>query len=193
MGPVALKLEERFTYGDYVTWQDNERWELIDGVPFNMSPAPGSAHQSILMDLGKQFAVYLSGKPCKVFPAPYDVRLPNADESDDRVETVVQPDLSIICDRKKIDKAGCRGAPDLVVEILSPGTAQKDIKVKFERYERAGVRQYWIVEPEGKTVQIFTLGVDGTYGRPQMYVDGDKVPVSLFSDLVIDLTSAFAE
>ena len=193
MGPLALKLEERFTYGDYVSWKDDERWELIDGVPYNMSPAPGAAHQSILMDLGKQFAVYLTGKQCKIFPAPYDVRLPEADENDDLVETVVQPDLSIICDKGKLDKAGCRGAPDLVVEILSPLTAQKDLKVKFNRYERAGVREYWIVDPSGKTVLIFTLGADGRYGRPQVFVDGDMAPVGIFPDLEIDLAAAFAE
>ena len=193
MGPLALKLEERFTYGDYVTWDDDERWELIDGVPYNMSPAPSVAHQSILMDLGKQFAVYLQGKDCKVFPAPFDVRLTESDESDDHVETVVQPDLSIICDKRTLDKAGYRGAPDLVVEILSPWTAQKDVKIKFTRYERAGVREYWIVDPVGKTVQVFTLGENGRYGRPQVFVDGDMAPVGIFSDLEIDLASAFAE
>jgi Uma2 family endonuclease len=193
MGPFARKLDERFTYGDYLTWDDGERWELIDGVPYNMSPAPGSAHQSILMDIGKQFAVYLTGKQCKIFPSPFDVRLTEGDESDDQVETVVQPDLTIICDKVKLDDAGCRGAPDLVVEILSPTTAQKDMKFKFARYERAGVREYWIVDPAGKTVQIFTLGADGRYGRPQVFVDGDMAPVGIFPDLVIDLTAAFAE
>ena len=109
------------------------------------------------------------------------------------VETVLQPDLSIICDKGKLDKAGCRGAPDLVVEILSPSTAQKDLKVKFARYERAGVLEYWIVNPEGKTVQVYTLGADGLYGRPQVFVDGDMATVGIFPDLEIDLTAAFAE
>jgi Uma2 family endonuclease len=193
MGPLAQKLEERFTYGDYLTWDDDERWELIDGVPFNMSPAPKPRHQLILGGLYRQFANWLLGKPCRVFLAPFDVRLPDAGESDDLVETVVQPDLSVICDKKKLDDAGCRGAPDLIVEILSPSTASKDLKIKFERYERAGAREYWVVDPEGKTVQIFTLGADGRYGRPRVNADGDLARVGIFPDLEIDLAVVFAE
>jgi len=193
MGPLALKLEDRFTYGDYLTWDDDERWELIDGVPYNMSPSPKVAHQRILLELGRQFANFLLGKPCHAFIAPFDVRLPEADESDDLVETVVQPDLTVICDQRKLDEAGCRGAPDLVVEILSPSTAQKDLKIKFARYERAGVREYWIIDPTGKTVQVFTLGPDGRYGRPQVYTDGDTAPVGIFPDLEINLTEVFTE
>ena len=193
MGPVALKLEERFTYGDYVTWDDDERWELIDGVPYNMSPAPRARHQQILVDLIRQFASWLKDKPCQVYAAPFDVRLPEANESDDLVETVVQPDLVVICDKGKLDEAGCRGAPDLVVEILSSSTAQKDLKIKFARYERAGVREYWIVDPVGKTVQVFTRGSAGRYGRPEVFVDGDNVQVGIFPELKIDLVAVFAE
>ena len=193
MGPLALKLEERFTYGDYLTWDDGERWELIDGVPYNMSPAPRARHQRILGELHRQVANWLFGKQCQVFLAPYDVRLPEADENDNLVETVVQPDLLVICDRDKLDEAGCRGAPDLIIEILSPGTAHKDLKVKFDRYERAGVREYWIVDPVGATVQIFTLGPEGKYGRPEAFGTGDQVKVGLFPELEIDLAAVFAE
>jgi len=193
MGPLAYKLEELFTYGDYRTWSDDERWELIDGVPYCMSPAPKVVHQGILMELGTQFATWLRGKPCKVFPAPFDVRLPEQNESDDDVTTVVQPDLTVICDKGKLDDAGCRGAPDLVVEILSPSTAQKDLKIKFARYERAGVREYWIVDPAAKTVMIFSLGDDARYGRPSIHVDTDRPTVGIFPDLRIDLTAVFAE
>ena len=193
MGPLALKLDEQFTYGDYLTWDDGERWELIDGVPYNMSPAPRVRHQRILGELHRQFANWLLDKPCLVFLAPFDVRLPEANESDDLVETVVQPDLSVICDRTKLDEAGCRGAPDLIVEILSPGTAHKDLKVKFDRYERAGVREYWIVEPTGKTVQIFTLGTGGTYGRPEAFGAGELINVGVLPELQIDLAAVFAE
>ena len=101
MGPLARHLEERFTYGDYLTWDDDERWELIDGVPYNMSPAPKVAHQRIVSQLVRHFANYLDGKPCQVFPAPFDVRLPEADEADDAVDTVVQPDVTIIFDKNK--------------------------------------------------------------------------------------------
>ena len=193
MGPLALKLEERFTYGDYLTWDDGERWELIDGVPYNMSPAPRVRHQRILGELYRQFANWLLDKPCLVFLAPFDVRLPEANEIDVLVETVVQPDLLVICDRTKLDDAGCRGAPDLIVEILSPGTAHKDLKVKFDRYERAGVREYWIVDPSGKTVQIFILGPEGKYGRPEAFGAGDRVNVGIFPELVIDFAAVFAE
>ena len=193
MGPVALKLEERFTYGDYLSWDDGERWELIDGVPYNMSPAPRRLHQLALVDLIRQFTVFLQGKPCQVYPAPFDVRLPEADEHDDLVATVVQPDLSVICDRGKLDDAGCRGAPDLIIEILSPGTAGKDLKVKFSRYERAGVREYWIVDPLGKTVQVYCLGLNSCYGRPAVYDQTDRPQVGIFPDLEIDLAAVFAD
>ena len=158
-----------------------------------MSPAPRVRHQAISRELLAEFALYLRGKQCQVFAAPFDVRLPAADESDDLVETVVQPDLSVICDRAKLDEAGCRGAPDLIVEILSPGTAHKDLKVKFDCYERAGVKEYWIVDPFGKTVQIFTLGLDGKYGRPEAFGAGDRVNVGIFAELEIDLATVFAE
>ncbi len=193
MGPLALKQEERFTYGDYLTWDDGERWELIDGVPYNMSPAPRVRHQLILGELHRQVANWLLDKPCQLFLAPFDVRLPEADESDDLVETVVQPDLSVVCDKTKLDDAGCRGAPDLIVEILSPSTAHKDLKVKFDRYERAGVREYWIVDPTGSTVQIYTVGMDGKYGRPEVFGAVDRVSVGIFPELEIDLATVFAE
>ena len=193
MGPLALQLEERFTYGDYVTWVDEERWELIDGIPYNMSPAPRVAHQRILGEMYLQFGNWLKGKPCQVFIAPFDVRLPDAEEPDALVETVVKPDLLVICDKRKLDEAGCRGAPDLVVEILSPATAQKDLKIKFARYERAGVREYWIVDPVGKTAQVFARGSDGHYGRPQVFVDGDQARIGILPELVIDLAAVFAD
>ncbi len=193
MGPLAYKLEELFTYGDYRTWDDDERWELIDGVAYCMSPAPSPRHQIILADLVRQFATYLYGKSCVAIPAPFDVRLAESDEHDDDITTVVQPDLSVICDKSRLDSAGYRGAPELVVEILSPSTAQKDLKIKLARYERAGVREYWIVYPTEKTVLLFTLQGDGRYGRPSVYVDTDRPQVGIFPELEIDLTAVFAE
>jgi Uma2 family endonuclease len=192
MGPSALKLEERFTYGDYLTWDDGERWELIDGVPYNMSPAPVRRHQGILMDLSRQFATYLLDKPCKAYHAPFDVRLPEGDEADEETFTVVQPDLVVVCDPDKLDDKGCRGAPDLVVEILSPSTSGKDMKQKFNLYEQRGVREYWIVDPSGGTVMVFRRGGDGRYGRPGVYSVEDSAPVGIFDDLTIDLRPVFA-
>ncbi len=193
MGPLALKREEHFTYGDYLTWDDGQRWELIDGVPYNMSPAPRLRHQAISRELLTEFALHLRGNSCQVFAAPFDVRLPESDESDDLVETVVQPDLLVVCDKTKLDDAGCRGAPDLIVEILSPSTADKDLKVKFDRYQRAGVREYWIVDPTGSTVQLYTVGMDGKYGRPEVFGAADRVSVGIFPNLEIDLATVFAE
>ncbi|HBK69238.1 MAG TPA: Uma2 family endonuclease [Firmicutes bacterium] len=183
--------KETFTYGDYLSWSDEERWELIDGVPYNMSPAPSRMHQKISGELFKQIAIYLTGKTCEVYSAPFDVRLPKAEEDDEKVCTVVQPDLVVVCEQKKLDERGCKGAPDLIIEILSPQSAGKDMKIKFYLYEREGVREYWIVDPEHKTVQVFKLEAKGKYGRPEVYITGDQVKVGLFSDLVIDLGAVF--
>ena len=193
MGPLALKLEETYTYGDYLQWDDGERWELIDGVAYNMTPAPNRRHQAILRELSFQLVSFLTDKPCKVYFAPFDVRLPVHDEEDDDVTTVVQPDIVVICDPKKLDDRGARGAPDLVIEILSPSTSRKDVKIKFNLYEKHGVREYWIVDPTGGTVMAYRLGPDGRYGRPQVYTDDDSAPVGIFADLVIDLKAVFAE
>jgi Uma2 family endonuclease len=189
MGPLAFKLEETFTYGDYLRWDDGERWELIDGVAYNMSPAPTRHHQRIHRELMYQLTAYLSGKPCEVYGAPFDVRLPQSDETDEEVNTVVQPDIVVICDPDKLDDRGCRGAPDLVIEILSPATSRKDMKM----YEKRGILEYWIVDPSGGTVMIFRRGADGRYGRPVVFTDEDSAPVGIFEDLVIDLKAVFAE
>jgi Uma2 family endonuclease len=193
MGPLALKLEETFTYGDYLRWDDGERWELIDGVAYNMTPAPARRHQGILTQLAGQFFNYLKDIPCKLYLAPFDVRLPLSDEADEETTTVVQPDLVVVCDPDKLDDRGCRGAPDLVIEILSPSTIRKDMKVKLDLYERHGVREFWLVNPEYNTVMIFDLGHDNRYGRPRIYTDEDSAPVGIFEDLVIDLKAVFAE
>lgn len=193
MGSLAQKQNVRYTYGDYKKWDEGERWELIDGIAYNMTPAPSRKHQKVLTDLLRQFATYLVDKPCEVYVAPFDVRLPENDEADDDISTVVQPDISIICDSSKLDEAGCKGSPDLIVEILSASTSRKDQKEKFQRYERAGVREYWLVDPVANTVMLFTLGADGRYGRPDVYGSEDKIKVGIFSDLEIDLQAAFMD
>ena len=192
MGPLAIKLEERYSYGDYLTWDDEQRWELIDGIPYNMSPGPNRRHQGISMELSAQFHGYLRGKPCKVYHAPFDVRLPEGDESDEETYTVVQPDLVVVCDPDKLDDKGCRGAPDLVVEILSPATSGRDLKLKLNLYEGRGVREYWVVDPLGATVIVFSLGGDARYGRPAVYTGEDTARVGIFTDLAIDLRALFA-
>ncbi len=183
------KSEKTYSYADYLTWNESERWEIIDGVPY-MQAAPSRIHQEILMELSKQFAVYLTNKPCKVYPAPFCVRLDV--EKDDEVKNVVEPDITIVCDKSKLDDRGCKGSPDMVIEIISPSTGKIDRLIKFNKYEKAGVKVYWIVEPDQKLVSIFTLQSNGRYGRPEMYTDGDIVKVSIFPDLEIDLNPVFS-
>jgi Uma2 family endonuclease len=191
---LAEKPDERFTYGQYCQWDDGERWELINGVPYNMSPAPERRHQGILMRVSLKVGNFLAGKPCQVYFAPFDVRLPDlSDQDDSNVLTVVQPDLVVICDEKKLDDRGCRGAPDLVVEILSPSTSRKDIGVKFSLYERHGVREYWIIHPAEESLMVFTIGADGKYGRPQGYGRGDLAASTVLEGLELNLEEVFGE
>ena len=138
--PVAAS-QETFTYGDYEKWPEDRRRELIDGVPYDMTPAPSRKHQEILGEIYLQFANCLKNKSCKVYLAPFDVRLPQGAESEEMIRTVVQPDLTIVCDHSKLDDKGCLGAPDLAIEILSPHTAAKDLKIKLDLYERVAVKE----------------------------------------------------
>jgi Uma2 family endonuclease len=180
----------RYTYADYKAWEleEGERFELIDGIAYALA-APNDLHQAILVELIGQVRNYLLGKPCKVRPAPYDVRLFYAeDESDD---TVVQPDISVICDEKKRGPEGCRGAPDLVVEILSPSNTADEYIRKFNLYMKAGVREYWIVDPKSKTVQAFVLQNDVYTGR--VYDSGMTLPSAVLEGLSITLRDVFME
>jgi len=182
----SRKLDIKYTYDDYYQWDDGDRWELIDGVPYMMSPAPSSTHQRISMNLSTAFSVYLQGKKCEVFAAPFDVRL-NSEGADN---TVVQPDISIICDPEKTkDDQGCKGAPDLIVEILSPSTAKMDRIVKFKLYEKAKVKEYWIVDPFHNMVEVFTL--KGESYQSQLYAAEDIISVGIFDSLEVDLGTIF--
>ena len=149
--------QEHYTYADYLLWEGPERYELIDGEAVMLS-APTTVHQLISAELMRQLTNYLEGKKCLAVAAPFDVRLfeREGDRPED-VQTVVQPDISIICDRDKLDERGCKGAPDLVIEVLSPSTERHDRSVKFNLYERAGVREYWLVDPENRTIEQHLL------------------------------------
>ena len=187
MQPTTDK-KQHYTYEDYYSWDDGKRWELIEGVPyemFAMAPGPSGSHQGISVSLTRQLSTFLLGKPCKVFHAPYDVRL-NADTDDD---TVVQPDLVVICDQSKRDERGCKGAPDMVVEILSKSTAQYDRVTKFNLYQNAGVREYWIVDPESRTIAAHIL----ENGRYLVTAYGDKgvAPVYVLEGCEIVLEDVF--
>ena len=189
---MALPAEkERYTFADVLTWPDDERAELVDGEVILMAPAPTTDHQLISGELFGQFHSYLKGKKCKVISAPFDVRLFEKDgDSAEDVDTVVEPDISIVCDPSKLDEHGCKGAPDMVVEILSPATRRHDRLIKFNLYQRAGVREYWIVDPTGKDVQAFVLE-DGRFTMKGYGTAGDKMKVNVLEDCVIDLSEVF--
>ncbi len=155
------------TYGEYLTWPEAQRYELIEGVAYAMSPAPTRLHQQFVIHIARQIADALEGTPCEVNIAPFDVRMPEADEVDEDIRTVVQPDILVVCDRTKLDERGCRGAPDWVIEIVSPATAGHDQIKKLEIYEHHGVKEYWIVHPTDRIVTVYRLGAAG-YGRPRV-------------------------
>ena len=186
---MALPLQtETYTYADFLVWDENIRAELLDGEIVMMAP-PASKHQWVSGELFFQIRGYLEGKPCKVFAAPFAVRLfPQNDNSDD---TVFEPDIVVICDPAKLDDKGCNGAPDLVIEIISPSTAKYDRIVKFRKYQNAGVKEYWIVDPEIKSVEVCIL----ENNRYVMYVyeETEKTPVAVLKGCEIDLQKVFAE
>jgi Uma2 family endonuclease len=178
------------TYRDYLTWTENARYELIDGAAYLMAPAPARAHQESVLEMARQVANALQGKPCRPFIAPFDVRLPKSNEADASVDTVVQPDLLVVCDASKLDERGMRGAPDWVVEVLSPSSASHDQTIKLAAYERAGVPEVWLVHPIDHVITVFRL--EGTrYGRPGIFETKGTLAVTTVSDIVIDWDLVF--
>ena len=176
---------EYHTYADYQTWPDDCRYELIDGIAYAMAPAPTRKHQIVVGELFRQIANTLEGKPCRPYIAPFDVRLKQAGQPDHKTDTVVQPDISVICDRNKVDDKGAKGAPDWIIEVLSPATASHDQIVKHALYERAGVREYWLVHPTDRVLTIYRL-LDGAYGKPDIRpLDGETL-CSVLPEVVID-------
>ena len=156
---------ELHTYGDLLSWPEDSRYELIDGVAYLMSPAPARVHQEVVGELFGQIRNALQSGPCRAYVAPFDVRLPKGGEADAAVDTVVQPDVLVVCDPGKLDERGMRGAPDWVIEVLSPATAAHDQTVKLAAYERAGVRELWLVHPTDQVVTVYEQ-VAGGFGRP---------------------------
>jgi Uma2 family endonuclease len=179
------QLQQPYTYADYRQWPEDQRWELIDGVAYGMT-APARLHQDIVFELGRQIGNYLQGKTCKGYVAPFDIRLPHDNETDDSITTTVQPDISVICDLSKLDKLGCRGAPDWIVEVLSPSTALKDMNSKRSLYEQHGVQEYWIIHPEDRWIMVYLLNAQATYGKPQVFGMDEPTGVHLFPDLQVD-------
>ena len=190
---MPLPQEVRYTLADALTWDEQDRIELIDGYPVMMSPPPVRVHQKAVAALTGQFYDYLKDKKCEVYPAPFAVRLFEKDgDSPEDVDTMVEPDITVVCDPSKLDDIGCKGAPDLVMEILSPSTQRRDKFTKFNLYQRAGVREYWIIDPRDKSVQVFVLE-DGHYMAKDFGTAGDKLKVNVLEDCTIDLSKVFPE
>lgn len=188
-----LNTEKIYTYADYLLWQFEERVELIKGKLFKMSPAPSENHQWVSMKLSNIMFDTVSQKHnCRMYTAPFDVRLikKNSDKEKD-ILTVVQPDITVVCDQKKLDGRGCLGAPDLVVEILSPGNNKKDMQIKFSLYEENGIPEYWIVFPSEEAVQQFVLNERGKYEFKRFYNTDDLMYSAVFPDLKVDLGRVF--
>lgn len=186
-----LDLNAQYTYADYLTWQFQERVELLHGKIREKS-APNRVHQGISLNLSRLFANALWKSPCKVYAAPFDVRLtPFSQVKNTAVITVVQPDLCVICDPAKLDDKGCIGAPDLAIEILSPGNSKTEMKDKFDLYEEAGVLEYWIVFPGERSVQIFNLNEEGRYIGLQPNIESDIVTTPIIPGLEVDLKDVF--
>ena len=185
-----LDPEGSYTYTDYLLWRFQESVELIRGKIFRMSPAPGRLHQEVATELTRQLANYFVGKTCRVYAAPFDVRLP-VNRNKEENTTVVRPDLCVICDHTKLDEHGCAGAPDLIIEILSPGNSHKEMRDKYRVYEEAGVREYWIVNPIEKLGLVYILNENGVYvGRAPVTTE-DPLFSTIFPELMIDLNKAF--
>lgn len=179
-----------YTYQDYLGWDFPQRVELYRGKPYELSPAPNRRHQRISTQLMGPLFNYLRGSDCELFTAPFDVRLPVANKKG-KPDTVVQPDLCVVCDLEKLDEQGCNGAPDLVVEILSPGNPKREMREKYELYEEAGVREYWVVYPDADTVHAFVRNAEGKFIGLQPRTILDELTSTIFPDLIIDLGVVF--
>lgn len=185
---MALPLRDtrHHTYAEYLTWTGGERDELIDGIAYvREPPAPSRAHQELVGELHHQIRLALEGRPCRVYVAPFDVRLPMAAEADEQIDTVVQPDVLVVCDLTKLDERGMRGAPDWIAEILSPATAGHDQIVKLPIYERAGVREVWLVHPSDRTLTVYRLA-GGLYGRPLILEMKGRTDIGVIPGASID-------
>jgi Uma2 family endonuclease len=166
----------RYTYDDYLTWDDGQRYELIDGDAYALA-APSRLHQDVVLELGKQLSIYLEGKKCRVYIAPFDVKL-----SDD---IVVQPDVAVICDKTKYTDAGCTGAPDMIIEVLSPATASYDAIVKFNKYMTCGVGEYWLVDIQNRVVMVYLFRDGVTLAN--VYEFAADIPVATLAGCRLNL------
>jgi len=188
-----LDLSKTYSYADYVSWRFEERLELIKGKIFKMRPAPSANHQTVTGNIFADLHVFLRKKSCRVFIAPFDVRLVRAEKSDKRVKTVVQPDVCVICDLSKLsDPRSCLGAPDLVVEVLSPGNNSKEIKIKYDLYEEFGVKEYWMVYPDELSITQYILNSEGKFATEGRALTlGDRITTAILPGFELSLDDVF--
>ena len=191
VGLPAVKRERHFTYADYKTWPDDERWELIDGVAYLMA-APNRPHQEVVGEIFSQLKTFLKGKPCRVYVSPFDVLLASfVGQNEDDIDTVVQPDVAVFCDSEKLTYKGATGAPDLAVEVLSPWTMKKDLSEKFRAFERAGVREYWVVDPAHRTIMAY-VRIGDRFGDGALHQFEAKVASAVLEGFEVSLDEVFA-
>ncbi len=192
MPQPKVKTHHTFSYADYQHWDDGQRWELIDGEAYAMSPAPVVDHQTVVGAVFAQFYQQLRGKPCKPMLSPLDVLLPRAGEANDNVTTTVQPDLLIVCDPNKIERKFVRGAPDFILEVVSPGHASYDHVLKRRRYEQAGVRELWLVDPAERVLWVYVLQ-DGVYTNVSVQELAGARPLAILPEVSVDWDAVVAE
>lgn len=193
VGLPAKKDDRRYLYGDYRSWPEDERWELIDGVAWNMSPAPSMAHQALSMELSHALRSFLGKGGCRVFAAPFDVVLPESpNQAEDDIANVVQPDLAVICNPARLRPFGCLGAPDWIIEILSPYTSRRDMVAKLSLYEKHGVREYWVIDPGNRFVHVYLRAGDGRYPDPELHVGAATVRSTVCPGFEIRLEELFS-
>ena len=189
-----LDLSKQYTYADYLTWTFEERVELFKGWVKKMSPAPNRIHQQVSFNLSRMVGNYLLEKTCNAYTAPFDVRLIGRSiksaNKPEAIYTVVQPDICVICDQSKLDDRGCIGAPDWIIEIVSPGNTKKEIDDKYLLYQENKVREYWIIQPTDETLTVFDLK-DEKYQFRKIYNNVDKAPVGIFPEFDVDLVEVF--
>ena len=183
----------KYSYADYLTWELDEMVEIIKGRVFKpAAAAPRRIHQELTLKIARKLSEFLDKKPCKVFVAPFDVRLPVKSKKNEDIFTVIQPDICVVCDRSKLDEAGCLGAPDLIIEILSQGNNRKELKYKYEVYEESSVREYWVVHPNEQTLLVYTL-TNEKYVPSLLFSPGDIVSSACVAGFKLDLEEVFIE
>lgn len=182
-----------YTYANYLNWLFPERVELVKGKVFKMSPAPSRIHQGIVRNISNALVNYLKGKPCQVYFAPFDVRFPKESKADKDVYTVLQPDICVICDKSKLDDRGCIGAPDIVVEILSPGNTKMELLHKYRIYEEFGVKEYWVVSQGDQSILIYTLEDCGKFQPSKIFTLSEKVTSSVLPGFELFLNDVFED